>query len=65
MGHIFSPFAGWTGDRKGVRKSETATQLANAKATRTVDGDGLSEPAPRSAGEPGRCRGDAIRSSCR
>ena len=40
MGHIFSPFAGWTGDRKGVRKSETATQLVNAKATRTVDGDG-------------------------
>jgi membrane fusion protein, multidrug efflux system len=33
---IFSPFAGWMGDRKQLRDSEASLQLASAKATETV-----------------------------
>jgi membrane fusion protein (multidrug efflux system) len=35
----FSPFAGWIGDRKEFRESETATQFVSAKALGTVDVD--------------------------
>jgi membrane fusion protein (multidrug efflux system) len=39
MGFIFSPFAGWMGDRKEFRESEAATQLVSVKAARTVASD--------------------------
>ena len=64
----FSPFAGWTGDRKGVRRERGGDALVNAKATRTVDGDGSVGTRPLGARGHGRVGGDRLppsTASCR